>query len=301
MSNAERNPDNFALSVKEGLEGNDVSSLKDLYKSLSEEENIEHAKTVCTSMYHCTLECILDKIKSKEANTMTKYYAWHFLQLGTSSSDIVEKVQKDFQLLPALMNLHTEDFDDDLLDSLHAISLTFLVVMLGVADDLYYDHFAECGALSFVHNMLAQTSLSSTDSQIESLILLLNLVLEGTSACKNQLINLDFEKLLAKKIKERQQCNENLLKVSQVTHQKLLLLTSEHQTFIETFRHGFQEVAKKQKIYQEVKTCSFGTCEVAYNSQFKRCSRCKTTTYCSKECQVKHWKNGHSKTCVPVT
>lgn len=27
------------------------------------------------------------------------------------------------------------------------------------------------------------------------------------------------------------------------------------------------------------------------------CSRCKAFSYCSKQCQVKHWKNGHKKDC----
>eukprot|EP00903_Cladosiphon_okamuranus_P006617 g6464.t1 len=30
---------------------------------------------------------------------------------------------------------------------------------------------------------------------------------------------------------------------------------------------------------------------------FKRCGRCRTTVYCSKECQVEHWKAGHKQMC----
>ena len=29
----------------------------------------------------------------------------------------------------------------------------------------------------------------------------------------------------------------------------------------------------------------------------KRCGGCKITKYCSKECQIKHWKSGHNKQC----
>ena len=29
----------------------------------------------------------------------------------------------------------------------------------------------------------------------------------------------------------------------------------------------------------------------------KACSRCKITSYCSKECQVAHWKSGHKSDC----
>ena len=30
----------------------------------------------------------------------------------------------------------------------------------------------------------------------------------------------------------------------------------------------------------------------------KKCSRCKTVVYCSKECQIKDWKAGHKHACV---
>eukprot|EP00904_Undaria_pinnatifida_P012639 jgi/Undpi1/8505/HiC_scaffold_25.g10972.m1 len=30
---------------------------------------------------------------------------------------------------------------------------------------------------------------------------------------------------------------------------------------------------------------------------FKRCGRCRSTVYCSKECQVEHWKAGHKQMC----
>ena len=34
------------------------------------------------------------------------------------------------------------------------------------------------------------------------------------------------------------------------------------------------------------------------NDQFKRCARCKSTWYCSKDCQVKHWNTGHKSECI---
>ena len=32
--------------------------------------------------------------------------------------------------------------------------------------------------------------------------------------------------------------------------------------------------------------------------KFRTCSRCDVTRYCSKDCQKKHWKEGHKKECV---
>ena len=34
------------------------------------------------------------------------------------------------------------------------------------------------------------------------------------------------------------------------------------------------------------------------DDEFKRCSRCKSIWYCSKECQVKHWSDGHKSECM---
>ena len=31
---------------------------------------------------------------------------------------------------------------------------------------------------------------------------------------------------------------------------------------------------------------------------FRACSRCKVARYCCKDCQKKHWKEGHKKECV---
>ena len=34
--------------------------------------------------------------------------------------------------------------------------------------------------------------------------------------------------------------------------------------------------------------------------ELKACGRCKLTRYCSKECQVAHWKTGHKRFCEPT-
>ncbi len=48
------------------------------------------------------------------------------------------------------------------------------------------------------------------------------------------------------------------------------------------------------------KVCS--NCQVAeQKEQFKICSGCKKTRYCSRECQVNHWKNGGHKADCKAT
>ena len=45
------------------------------------------------------------------------------------------------------------------------------------------------------------------------------------------------------------------------------------------------------------KTC--GNCgrRAEEGETFNHCSRCKVVPYCSKACQVHHWKNGHKQAC----
>ena len=299
MTDLKANAEKFSNSILEALKSSDCDQLEYLYRQLSEEEDISKAKTICSAICQQSLSTLIKVIKSKEDGCMLKYFAWHFLQLSTSCVQVKLKIQNDEELLPALMILHTNEFEDlHCTESLQTVSLNYLIVMLGGAANEYYDHVAASGIFTLIYTMLNSSSLSSNDTHIESIILSLNLLLEGTNACKKQFVALNFEKLLAKKIKDRNNCSIELLKVAQMTHQKLLLLSSENQSFVETFRKGFEEEAKKQAIYQEPK-CFNKDCSLDYSPTFKRCSKCKIATYCSKECQIRHWKNGHSKICCP--
>lgn len=59
---------------------------------------------------------------------------------------------------------------------------------------------------------------------------------------------------------------------------------------------------------QKLRSCSNPTCgnteskfgihlENNEIGEFKNCSRCKATCYCSKDCQIAHWRNGHKQEC----
>ncbi|KAI8851884.1 hypothetical protein BC829DRAFT_386226 [Chytridium lagenaria] len=51
--------------------------------------------------------------------------------------------------------------------------------------------------------------------------------------------------------------------------------------------------------YQNVYHCSSTSCNVKSDSMaiMKTCSRCRKTIYCSSDCQIKHWKQGHKSVC----
>ncbi|KAG0616996.1 hypothetical protein M758_5G157300 [Ceratodon purpureus] len=55
-------------------------------------------------------------------------------------------------------------------------------------------------------------------------------------------------------------------------------------------KHQFQEDYKSMLVTDT-------TCVICQNPTTRRCSRCKSTRYCSPECQVIHWKEGHKSEC----
>lgn len=40
-------------------------------------------------------------------------------------------------------------------------------------------------------------------------------------------------------------------------------------------------------------------CKVCNGAAKQKCSGCLSIFYCSRECQVKDWKNGHKNECKP--
>ena len=43
----------------------------------------------------------------------------------------------------------------------------------------------------------------------------------------------------------------------------------------------------------------FTNCPVCFQQAVQTCSKCKSVSYCSKECQIKHWKSVHKQCCKP--
>lgn len=59
--------------------------------------------------------------------------------------------------------------------------------------------------------------------------------------------------------------------------------------------------ASSSKDKVEAEECAFcAITETVDGIKLKKCSRCKSVSYCSKACQLKHWNNGgHKRFCIP--
>lgn len=292
----------YADNVEVELREKNIEKLAELYKTLGEEENIDKAKRMCLKLYSTCFDEIIKQLKDDEhQNIEVKYYMWHFLQLLTSCPEVKEKVQTDEDLLPRLIDLNFHAWEDQKEASLHSITINYIAFIIGEANDSFYNHIASTQTIPYLHKLFSNCTLSCHDNLVESILLALNLLLEGTSSCKKQLNDLDFANLVIKKIYERTDCSDDLLKVAHLTYQKLLMLTTDKKRFVETFRKGFTEESKKHDVFQPPIKCSNSECKQTDVTSFKRCSRCKLVSYCSRDCQIEHWKKGHSKKCVLST
>jgi len=289
----------FSVRVSNAFKAKDIESLTLLYLELSEEENINKAKVECISLYSTCFDEIITIIKSKTDEKDMVFYAWHFLQLMTSYPLVKDLLVKEISLVALLIEFNDQLFDvEEKENSLKLISLNYILFLLGGAGDSFYDIVASAKVIPYLYNLLQDSDMNLEDQFFQPLLLSINLLLEGSVSCKKELYNLKFDVLIADKIQQRFNCNEELLEISNLTYQKLLLLRNDRQEFVEEFRKNFSTEAEKQIIYQEMK-CSNKRCTLDDFTAvvLKRCARCKSSSYCSKECQKIHWKESHSKQC----
>lgn len=304
--------ENFSKDVCSLIIDGNTSRLKNLYDILSEVEDVEKGKAACMCLFNDCFDVMMKVVKNNDDSQTLKYYVWHFLQLMTCSGEAKQILHSDKDAIPLLLALEGTDdgyWNADELVSLKSISLNYILAMLANANDDYYEYIASTEVIPYFYGLLEACCLKSGDPFVELLLLGLNLLLEGSSFCKQQLVDLEFKALLSKRIEQRENCSENLLNVARQTFEKFVLLGSEHKSYVETFRYDFDEEVKKSSLYNQP-ACYNSLCKMSSNNagtssgmetiapNFKRCSRCKVATYCSKVCQVTHWKDSHSKSCI---
>jgi hypothetical protein len=99
------------------------------------------------------------------------------------------------------------------------------------------------------------------------------------------------------------------IKTSILKNANIAAIAKKHETEIfnrEFTAEEFEELGRLGEIYtndiftyeskEEIYLCA--NCGIDAS---KRCSRCKAVWYCSKECQVKHYKESHKKVCVDAS
>merc|ERR1712168_5329 len=296
---------NFAEDLLGHLKAGDASKVCESYQTLSEVEDIDNGKRTCYILFTKTFDIMMEVVKNGDSETMLKYYVWHLLQLMTCCPQIKEVLYPDHESVSLLLTFNsTHNWDADQKSSLKSITLNYVLIMLSNADDEYYEMVETTPLFTFLHDTLTSCTMDTSDPHFELTLLTLNLLLEGSSGCKRKLLEHDFKTLISLKMEQRgERCHDNMLHVTKQTLDKFLLLTSDSKSFVETFRYNAKQEIDKDSWFGD-KSCFNTSCTSgkqcsgdATGLNLKYCSRCKSVTYCSKECQIAHWKAGHSKVC----
>jgi len=299
--------DTFANNFHTYLLARDADSLKDSYSLLSEVEDVDQGKRMCYAVFRKSFAEMMSIVKNPASERTLVYYVWHLLQLMTCCPQIKETLSTDTEAITLLLSLHKKDmWSAEECSSLTSVTLNYVLIMLADADDAYYEFIQTTNLFPFLHTTLQNSSMYSADPHFELTLLALNLLLEGSSGCKQKLLELNFKELISRAVESRCDDNyhENMLMVTKQTYEKFLLLESDSKSFVETFRYSAKEEIRKDTWFGG-KSCANPVCEEVDEravtgvevSNLKYCSRCKVVTYCSKECQIAHWKAGHSKAC----
>jgi len=64
----------------------------------------------------------------------------------------------------------------------------------------------------------------------------------------------------------------------------------------EELKKRYREVKKQADKEAPPKCCANEACGVQ-NDDLLACANCRSVLYCSRDCQIKHWKGGHKKVC----
>ena len=132
-------------------------------------------------------------------------------------------------------------------------------------------------------------SSNYSEEPLKSIICCFGLLCDGTRSCKNDLIELEVGKVVLH-IGEMYALDEDFSELAALTYDDISSLKLDGATL------GRQKFIKSQ--IGEMLLCSNPDClQVQKRIKFKKCSRCKLTIYCSKNCQVIHWKMYHHKVC----
>jgi len=109
--------------------------------------------------------------------------------------------------------------------------------------------------------------------------------------------------LISKKlVRKKQACKLHPEIISQLEPYCDKAIPSMSMPAFERFDHNMQEFCKlmaHNKQQHECRTCNITVDKLDKNQKLRKCIKCKTIYYCSKECQRKDWPR-HKKVCVPI-
>jgi len=275
----------FALDSVGQIRAHDIDKIVAIIKSLHEETETQMYQHQKFAEY-CLPDILSNLEVRKEASLSLQYLMWSILNILSSSALVRKMLWRDKNITKTIayfLNLSIEK--NDL--KLQKVIANFLSTMFVGSTTHFFDEVAELEIIKSLLHIL-QTS-KYVESTFKAIVGCFGLLSDGTEPCKKQIIDLNLSDALRKMGEKHAIEDEDF--------GNLAILTFDDLRRVQLNRsNGRQKFLRSQ--IDEILFCSNPNCfEEQEDVKFKKCSRCKLAFYCSKECQVDHWKASHHKIC----
>jgi len=263
---------------------------------------------VCQNIAEQGLKDILDKVKSQPINA-EHLFAGAVLVAIKDLLLVKKYLWKDKFIIQALESfLKFAKLDHAFILLRDIVAHIIQATLLGGTPTLFFDMICKSELIELYTEILRNKEKVKSLYSYEEILLSLLLLCQNNKHCMEKCHHLLVSQVLLEfsqwteldgdikdKAEVASECIQHMV-ISETLpdHRKLLLNKfSDHM-------HSQNKTCKRS----EAIVCSNTTCgkfQPDHSSRFKKCGRCMVTLYCSKECQVIHWKSGHSKACVSPT
>jgi len=265
--------------------------------------------TLCQHIAERALKDVVDMLKSKPITDRHLFSG--ALLVGIKDIRVVKKyLWKDKMLIQALVELlRFSKIATDAYLLLRDIAVHLLQTLLLGGPNSLFNIIYESDLIILLAEVLKFKLKVVSFFTYEEILLSLIIICQNHQGCvkkchelKLQDVLLDFSKWseLDSNMKEKAEvasnCINHMVNLEELPDHKKLLLSK--------FTHHMNTTNKTCKVLETV-ICSNPVCGKRQpderEKKFKKCGRCRINLYCSRNCQVTHWRSGHSKICSPPT
>lgn len=280
--------DTFAQAALQLIKDKNTIELINVVKQVSYFN--ENSSILLQKLNEYCLNNIIVNVKQDGNTAAMDFLMWSLMNSISSLSVARKRLWKDPSVLQALYKT-LKDANESKNKKLQKVTTSFLSTMLIGAGHVYFDEVAKVGLIKLLNDIISGDVFN--EETFKAVICCFSLLCDGTVSCKQQLIDHKVADAMLKMGETHPLIDEDLCNLAALTYDDLLALKMSHSIG----RNKFLKSHVSDKV-----VCSNSKCLKPQDEvKFKKCSRCKVTVYCSKECQIEHWKQGgHHKQCQDV-
>lgn len=279
-------PDTYAANVLSYIKSMNKTELITVIRDI----NI-YTKNSTITIQKITEYCLQDIItflKQHGLDPVFDYLMWSLLAVMTSSQTTRKLLRKEQSILPALHSSLEYAVREKNRKFLNCLSSVLSTILIGASQG-YFDIFAELGFVKLLKEIIIGSEFH--EEIFKSVICCFSLLCDGSLLCKQKLNEHKIAEAMFQMGQTHPLLDEDMLNLAAMTYDDLKALKMNYSIGRNKFLKSHTSI---QEIYCSNPKCLKPQGEV----KFKKCARCKVTVYCSKDCQVVHWKQeGHHKQC----